>query len=150
MGPHRKRLLQGEVERCGVSNFDSLHAMVVDIVGGMDHLSEIASITRFCDALREAQGGGLARPPIPITNFFPQAYPPYLAALSNEAYYLSDVELLALCRCAATNVVIFKHNLANGSLTYLRSAIADDAAPLMLTSIQVNPRAASVRSHFQK
>ena len=35
-GAHRKRLLQGVVERCGVSNFDSLHAMVVDIVGGMD------------------------------------------------------------------------------------------------------------------
>ena len=76
--------------------------------------------------------------------------PSYIDALCATTYFLSDVELLALCNCAATNVAIFKHDMASGSWTYLRSAIIDAAAPLMLTSIQVNPGAASVRSHFEK
>ena len=68
--------------------------------------------------------------------------------MMNDNYYLSDVELLALCKCTSTNVVIFKQNVVDNSLVYLRSALDGEAAPV-LTSIQVGVQG-RVRSHFER
>jgi len=50
--------------------------------------------------------------PEPLDNFFMRVYPRYLHTITtNSGYYLSDMELFALCRCRNTNVVIVLHYL---------------------------------------
>ena len=147
-GPQARRLLQSVVEHCGVSHFDVLFERVSDIVGGMELGHETECIFQFCECLDQAQRTHFVPRREPFPDFFQLAYPSYLDALCVANYFLSDVELLALSKCAATSVVIFKHDMASGSLTYLRSTITDASAPLMLTSIQVSPDLASVRTHF--
>ena len=149
-GAHRKKLLQGVVERCGVDNFDILFEKVSDLVGGMELGEETECIFKFGQSLNEAQDSRFIRSSEPFPHFFQQIYPSYLDALCSSTYYLSDVELLALCRCTQTNIAIFQHDTVSGSLTYLRGAVVDDAAPLMITSIQANPDQVSVRTHFEK
>ena len=151
-GPLANKLRQSIVEHCGVNNFEVLFERVADIVADMELGQETVRIFDFCESLNEAQDANLRNPQEPFPNFFQQAYPMYLDAMSavEPQYYLSDVELLALCRCSATNVVIFKRDMVDNALSYLRSAIVNVAAPLVITSIQVDPREGSVRSHFEK
>ena len=65
---------------------------------------------------------------------------------SEPQYFLNGVELLVSCGCASTNVVVFKRDLVGGTLTHLRNTIVDVTAPIMLTSVWVNPGEASIRS----
>ena len=65
-------------------------------------------------------------------------------------YYLSDTELVALCRCAGMNVIVFRHYEETGTLIYCRHCIVDATQPLVYTSIKVRHGDVSVRSHFER
>ena len=55
------------------------------------------------------------------SSFLDDVYPAYLEAMATRVnYFLSDIELLALARCAQQNVVIFVHDVARSVLTYAR------------------------------
>ena len=55
----------------------------------------------------------------PFTNFFALVFPSYVATVTaNTSYYLSDLELVALCRCQRTSVVILLHNLDDDTMQY--------------------------------
>ena len=149
-GALSRRLHQGIVERCGVNNFHVLHEKVVDIVGAMDDIPE--EIFTFAELLHGAQHEEIVVRHEPFDNFFEAVYPSYLDAIcaAEPQYWLSDVELIALCRCARVNVVIFKHDTVHSTMSYLRHCIMDNTKPLLLSSILVDPRAAHIRTHFEK
>ena len=63
-------------------------------------------------------------------------YKSYREAFMDSAYQLSEMELAALCRCTRTNVVIFKHALATGTLEYCQHRISDAGAPVVYTSVE--------------
>ena len=149
--PVSLKLRKSIVEHCGVSNFDVLQMKVQDIVGEMEWREEAAPLFSFCELLSRAQLASVSDLPQPFPDFFERIYPCYLSAIvSQEDYYLSDLELIALCKCTNTNSVVFKHDIVNASLEYLRSHIADRSAPLVLTSIRVHPEHGAVRSHFER
>ena len=141
------------VETAGVSNFQVLHMKVQDIVGEMEEIQDAEHVFAFAQAVHEAadeaQNVEMIDRQEPFHNFFERVYPSYLDAISKaHNYFLSDLELLALCRCAKVNVVVFKHDLGDHTFSYLRHCIVNAAEPLLMTSIRVDPNAASVRSHF--
>ena len=143
------------VETAGVSNFQVLHMKVQDIVGEMEEIQDAEHVFAFAQAVHEAadeaQNVEMIDRQEPFHNFFERVYPSYLDAISKaHNYFLSDLELLALCRCAKVNVVVFKHDLGDHTFSYLRHCIVNAAEPLLMTSIRVDPNAASVRSHFEK
>ena len=151
-GQQADKLHQSIVEHCGVSHFDVLAEKVAVIASGMELCVDTERIFNLCKAVDDAHDTRYTIPSEPFPDFFEQTYPSYLEAMSvvMPQYYLSDVELLALCRCASTNVVIFQRNIVSKSLTYLRSTIVDRDAPLRLASIQIHPHAASARTHLEK
>ena len=87
----------------------------------------------------------------PFPGFFPSIFPRYVAALTDTEsvtdYYLSTVELLALCKCAKQNVIIVRR--LDDDLEYDRHYIADPAQPIVITSIIAN-NVSVVRSHFER
>ena len=68
----------------------------------------------------------------------------------DSAYFLSEMELAALCRCTRTNVVIFKRALATGTLEYCQHRISDPAAPVVYTSVEDSGGGGATRSHFER
>ena len=145
----RARIADYLVERCGVDNFSVLQDKVADIIGNMEWSADADPIFKFGELLTTVQMANLPKAAEPIPNFFSLVFPVYVAAMMDDKYYLSDIELLALCKCTDTNVVIFKHNVLDGSLVCLRSHIISADLPV-LTSIQVNPYQSNVRSHFEQ
>ena len=115
----------------------------------MEWSEDANPIFNFGELLTSVQMANMPKMAEPVPNFFSLAFPAYVAAMMDNSYYLSDIELLALCKCTGTNVVIFKHNVLDGSLVYLRSHIMSDALQV-LTSIQVNPQQPTVRTHFER
>ena len=87
----------------------------------------------------------------PYGGFFESIFPSYVAALTDidkrTNYYLSTVELLALCKCAKQNVIIVRR--INNNLEYERHYIADPEAPVVITSI-IGNNVGAVRSHFER
>ena len=70
--------------------------------------------------------------------------------MTQSNYYLSDVELVAMCRCDGRNVAIFQHFLGSGTLLYTNGCILNPAEPMYLTFIQIDPHSDEIRSHFER
>ena len=68
----------------------------------------------------------------------------------DTGYYLSDIELAALCKCLNLNVVIFKRDVVSNETVYLRSSVVDVSVAPVLVALQVSPQSDSVRSHFER
>ena len=106
------RLRRSVVEYCGAENFHRLLAKVTETVGHMEWTPVAQPVFAFCELLDGIRN--VSAPPMaqPFPRFFERIYPSYLGGMMDEGYYLSDVELVALCKCLHTNVVIFKRNMA--------------------------------------
>ena len=101
----------GVLERYG-SNMHVFHDKLVDTVNGLqDWPAEFGRICHLSDLLNELRGKPIPRKHS-YPGFFENIFPSYLAVLhannENTSYYLSTVELLALCKCAKVNVVIVR------------------------------------------
>ena len=86
----------------------------------------------------------------PFERFFDDVFPSYVDSMMQSNYYLSDIELVAMCRCVGTNLAIFQHFMDTGKLMYINGCFVNAEAPLHLPSIQVNPNCDEVRSHYER
>ena len=125
--PQATRLRQSIIETCGVNNFSVLTDKVQDIVGGMEDFPDslMQAVCIFAEKVDQAR----AHPSLIdyASEVFPVIYPCYVSAVvSNSDYYLSDIELLCLCRCARQNVVICKFDTVALTLTYHKHSIVND------------------------
>ena len=85
-----------------------------------------------------------------MSNLLDIVFPCYVTCVaSNGSFYLSDWEILALCRCCQENVALFKNDVVHHSLTFHRSAIVDPLKPIVFIAIQVTGEVRE-RSHFER
>ena len=139
------------LESCGVGRFHVLSERVRDVVAEMEWTSEADGVFAFCDALGAIGPEESEAHRRPFPNFLSLVYPAYLRAITtDEDYFLSDLELLLLARCARTNVVIFKYDTTDSELEYHRSCIVDESQPCILTAVRTRRGQATVRSHFER
>ena len=110
--PEAKLYQQGVIESCGVDNLRNLLAKVQDVVGGLLEWSiQVERVFDFTACVEEASAAVPTEDAEPFPNFFARLFPVYVAAMSRKEYNLSDLELLALCRCAQQSVVIFTYDV---------------------------------------
>ena len=139
------------LESCGVGRFHVLSERVRDVVAEMEWTSEADGVFAFCDALGAIGPEESEAHRRPFPNFLSLVYPAYLRAITtDDNYFLSDLELLLLARCARTNVVIFKYDTTDSELEYHRSCIVDESQPCILTAVRTRRGQATVRSHFER
>jgi len=125
---------------------------VSDILGEGELYEDIEIVAELSKALRDAHGK--AKKPREIEGIVPDvftmAYPAYLEAMSKDPnYYLSDVELVALCRCDKRNIAVFQQSVPAGHLCFLRAAIVDENEPVTLTSLCSGGGPNRLRTHFE-
>ena len=78
-------------------------------------------------------------------------FPSYVATVTaNTSYYLSDLELVALCRCQQTSVVILLHNLDDDTMQYHSHSFSPFDNGVRWVAIETLAGGNSVRSHFEK
>ena len=147
--PRAAHLRRSVIESCGMDFLASLLEKVQDIVGNESFPSMfIEKLCAFGECIQAARNHPAAEDHAAIV--FPLVFPSYVVAMTaNADYYLSDLELLCLCRCCKQNVVICLHDIENSTLSYHKHAIVNDGA-IVFTSIQVQPGQARVRSHFER
>ena len=117
-GPQSRRLQQGVLEYHGIENLNLFHAGLQGILENWEDSIYLALVQNFSEKLEAAIQGIYVDPAEPIANFFAEVYPSYLQVIAdtNEHYYLSDVELLALCRTQRRNIALCKYNMDTGCL----------------------------------
>ena len=123
----------------------------LDVIQGVEMDGPMwENVCQVADLLNELQNSSSPRSG-PFHGFFESIYSSYVAAVTDADngtnYYLSTVELLALCKRAKQNVIIVRR--FNNELEYERHYIADPAQPVVITSIIAN-NADVVRSHFER
>ncbi len=105
--PEAEYYHQSIVEHCGVHHFQTLYDRAVDILNGMTEWSvEFDLLSTFTAHVHQANLCIVLPNAEPFPLFFERMYKAYLDAMRRRDYYLSDVELIALCRCAQVNVII--------------------------------------------
>ena len=124
----------------------------LDVIHGLEVIGpHWADICRVADLLNELQDCCVPRSG-PFPGFFGTFFPSYVAALSDKEsptdYYLSTVELIALCKCTNRNVIIVRR-FADEHLEYERHSITDPTRPTVVTSI-ISNNIGAVRSHFER
>ena len=150
--PEATRLQRSVVESCGVSNFHVLEGRIQDVVSGLTDEVDREPIDAFSNAVAAARACHVERASLPFPDFFTRVYPAYLRAMTadHSQYFLSDIELIAACKCSHTNVAIFRHDVDDNTFKLLRFFIHDAGRPVVLTSIQIQQHAGEVRSHFER
>ena len=136
-GDEATRLQKGIVESFGVRNFHILYERINDVVTGMTDELNREAICAFRNAVAAARDSYAEYGSLPSAEFFTRVYPAYLRAMTDDhsQYYLSVDELLAACKCAQTNVAIFKNDVMNDTFKLERFYIHDDDRPVVLASI---------------
>ena len=108
-GDDGQRFRQSIVEYCGSTNLSEFLGRVVDAISRLPGelvaaaaepasiLGELVHNAPQFDALDSAE---------PFAGFFDGVFPHYVAAMQGGNFYLSDLELAALCQCPRRNVAI--------------------------------------------
>ena len=92
----------------------------------------------------------------PFPNFFARVFPSYMATITADipgkhGYYLSDTELLALCRCQQVSVVLLQYIVDEDSLEYHSHTMSPLANEIRWVSIRVLTKEnQKLRTHFSK
>jgi len=146
------RFRQGVVESLGVDQFKVLLEKVQDVFQYMEYCEAAEPVFDFCSLLRDAATEfDMSAQQAPFEFFLRRTFPcVQRAIIQNQDYYLSDLELLLLCRCSERNVAIIKHDHAARTLKYHNSCLPDDTAPITFVSIRVREGASKARSHFER
>ena len=123
----------------------------LDVIQGLDLDGPMwGDVCQLGDLLNELQNSTSPRSG-PYPGFFESIFPSYVVALTDiekrTNYYLSTVELLALCKSAKQNVITVRR--INNNLEYERHYIADPEALVVITSI-IGNNVGAVRSHFER
>ena len=145
------KLRSSILEHCGASNYSSLSDKVQDIVGDIQWTPELTPLFEFCERLCELAREDVSRYTVPASNFLDMVYPLVIEILSKDArYFLSDLELLLLSKCANVNLVIARHDRAARTLEYHRCLICNPERPLVHVGISMRSGTTTVRSHFER
>ena len=99
------------LERYG-AQMEVFREKFLDVIQGLDLDGHWwGNVCQVADLLNELQNCSRPRSG-PFSGFFESVFPSYLGALTDSEngtnYYLSTVELLALCICAKQNVIIVR------------------------------------------
>ncbi len=123
---------------------------ITDILGNWE--SDIPdAVFALSHTLTAAQEFAVEGGTYPLDNFFMRVYPSYLHTITtNSGYYLSDMELLALCRCRNTNVVIVLHYLDTQTMEYHSHSYHPSSTDMRWVLIQTKTDERIVRSHFER
>ena len=99
-GPECRHLRQGVLEYHGFEQLILFRAQVHGIVEQWEDFAHLAAIENFSAKLEAAVQAIYVDPAEPFPSFFAEAYHSFLEVMANidGQYYLSDTELLALCR----------------------------------------------------
>ena len=131
---------------------DVFREKFLDVIKGIQILgSHWGDICRVADLLNELQNSTIPRSG-PFPGFFRSLFPIYVDALSDTEsrtnYYLSTVELITLCRCAITNVVIVRR-FSDYRLECERHSVTDPTRGVVITSI-ISNNVGAVESHYER
>ena len=142
-------LRKAVVESLGSTSlkFKIFHSKVIDTiesmreeVGAMDALVNFSEcVLRLCNLSQPTDEA--------FPGFFEEMYPFYVEALQSNGYFLSDIELLAVCQCARVNVIILAQQAF--SFRYIRHTVCDPQRGYVVTAVRSNERG-KVRSHFER
>ena len=153
-GAHATHLKRSLLETKGVDSMEELAYVVNMISEASTDLPEayIPKIKHFCCRVSEA--GGRAKD---LKNHafdgFILAYPTYLELMCKDDYYLSNIELRILCRCANQSVVICIQDPDTQRLVYLSQDLVNTEEPVF-TSLLIREENVqhtnTVRTHFER
>jgi hypothetical protein len=127
-----------------------MSSYISDILGNWE--SDIPdAVFALSHTLTAAQEFAVEGGTYPLDNFFMRVYPSYLHTITtNPGYYLSDMELFALCRCRNTNVVIVLHYLDTQTMEYHSHSYHPSSTDMRWVLIQTKTDERIVRSHFER
>jgi len=120
------------------SKADTFVRLLMQQVAGRKHLTFTRNVQTWIAAATsdcEPMGFGV------------RAWSAYLSCVQDKSYYFSVDELLAMCCQAATRVIVMKE--VDGVLTFAGSCL-NGYGPLIVTKLNANDQAGSVRSHFER
>ena len=129
-------LKQGILERQGIDAMANLAVLVQQSIQStsdfpVDYLS---NATEFIASINEVRVA-VERVESPSRRSFALLYPIYLEVMTSDSYYLSDIELRIICRCARQSVVICRHDPIQHKLTYVSHNYEDDREPISIAII---------------